>query len=94
MLPSGRYGRSRTLCYIIFSPNPWGAVALPLERATDNQVLTDSNPTEAVRKLLQYPLPHFASVFSEDIRKAVGPFLPCPTINRSEVKDLTKGANV
>ena len=32
-----------------------------LERATDNRVLTGSNPTEAVRKRLQFPLPHFAT---------------------------------
>ena len=40
-----------------------GAVAQRLERATDNRVVADSNPTEAVWKLWQFPLPHFASVF-------------------------------
>ena len=34
-----------------------------LGRATDNRVLTGSNPAEAVRKLLQCLLLHFASVF-------------------------------
>ena len=39
-------------------------VAQRLERATENRVLTGSNQTEAVFfKLLQFPLPHFASVF-------------------------------
>ena len=78
------------LNYIILSTNPWGTVAQRLERATDNRVLTGSNPTEAVRELLQFPLPHFASVFfPKETLKAVGPFLPCAVINRSEVKDLT-----
>ena len=63
-----------------------GAVDQRLERATDNRVFTGSNPAEAVRKLLQFPLPHLASVFSEETLKAVGPFLPCAIINRSEVK--------
>ena len=35
-----------------------------LERATDNRVVAGSNPTEAVWKLWQFPLPHFASVYS------------------------------
>ena len=34
-----------------------------LERATDNRVVAGSNPAEAVWKLWQVPLPHFASVF-------------------------------
>ena len=34
-----------------------------LERATDNRVAAGSNPAEAVWKLWQFPLPHFASVF-------------------------------
>ena len=67
-------------------------MAQRLERATDNQVVMGSNPTEAVWKLLQFPLPHFASVFWN--RHAIGPFLPCAIINRSEVKDVTKGVNV
>ena len=62
-----------------------------LERATDNRVLTGSNLAEAVRKLLQFPLPHFASVFLEGKLKAVGPVLPCEIINSSGVKYLTKG---
>ena len=33
-----------------------------LERATDNRVVAGSNPTEAVWKLWQFPLPHFAGV--------------------------------
>ena len=33
-----------------------------LERATDNRVVAGSNPAEAVWKLWQFPLPHFASV--------------------------------
>ncbi len=33
------------------------------ERATDNRVIAGSNPAEAVWKLWQFPLPHFASVF-------------------------------
>ena len=41
----------------------WGAVAQGLERATDNRVDAGSNPSEAVWKLGQFPLPHFASVF-------------------------------
>ena len=41
----------------------WGAAAQWLERATDNRVVADSNPTEADWKLWQFPLPHFASVF-------------------------------
>ena len=41
----------------------WGAVAQWLERATDNRVVAGSNPAEAVWKLWQFPLPHFASVF-------------------------------
>ena len=73
---------------------PYSPVAQRLEHATDNRVFKGSNPAEAVRKLLQFPLPHFASVFSEDTLKAVGPFLPCAIINRSEVKHLTKGVNV
>ena len=40
-----------------------GAVAQWLERATDNRVVAGSNPAEAVWKLWQFPLPHFASVF-------------------------------
>ena len=43
----------------------WGAVVQWLERATDNPVVAGSNPAQAVWKLLQYPLPHFASVFQE-----------------------------
>ncbi len=39
----------------------WGAVAQWLERATDNRVVAGSNPAEAVWKLWQFPLPHFAS---------------------------------
>ena len=65
-----------------------------LERPTDNRVLTGSNPAEAVRKLLQFPLAHFASCFPEETLKAVAPFLTCAIINRSEVKHLTKGLNV
>ena len=44
-------------------PTLWGAVAQSLERATDNRVVAGSNPAEAVWKLWQFPLPHFASVF-------------------------------
>ena len=40
----------------------WGAVAQWLERATDNRVVAGSNPAEAVWKLWQFPLPHFAPV--------------------------------
>ena len=40
-----------------------GVVAQWLERATDNRVAVGSNPAEAVWKLCQFPLPHFASVF-------------------------------
>ena len=40
-----------------------GAVAQWIERATDNRVVTRSNPTETAWKLWQFPLPHFASVF-------------------------------
>ena len=80
-------------CIIIIRIVQWGALALRLERAADFRVLTGSNPAEADRKLLQFPLPHFASV----LRKrhfAVGPFLPCAIISCSEVKHLTKGVNV
>ena len=67
-------------------------MALRLVRATDNRVLTGSNPTKAVWKLLQFPLPHFASVFRKrHYIKTVGPFLPCAIINRSEEKYFTKG---
>ena len=52
------------------------------ERATDNRVLTGSNPTEAFWKLLQFPLPQFPVSFGIYI-KAVGPFLPSAIINRS-----------
>ena len=41
----------------------WGTVSQWLERATDNRVVAGSNPAEAVWKLWQFPLPHFASVF-------------------------------
>ena len=68
-----------------------GAVAQWLERATDNRVLTGSNPADAVRKLLQF---HFPQCFSEETLNALGPFLPCAIINRSEVKHLTNGVNV
>ena len=40
-----------------------GAVVQWLERPTDNRVIAGSNPAEAVWKLWQFPLPHFASVF-------------------------------
>ena len=64
-----------------------------LERATDNRVVTVSNTTEAVFKLLQFPLP---MSFGRDTI-AVGPFLPCAIIfiiDRSEVKYLTEVVNV
>ena len=52
------YGRS--ICIILFSLLirivQRGAVAQRLERATENRVLTGSNPSEAVRKLLQLPV--------------------------------------
>ena len=69
----------------------WGAVAQRLERATDNRVVADSNPTEAVWKLWQFPLPHFVSL-SEETLKPVGPFylVSMP----GEVKDPTQGVNV
>ena len=89
VLPSGR-----SICIISFSLLgrivQWGAVAQWLERAADIRGLTGSNPTEAVRKLLQFPLP-LASVFSEESLKAFGHFLPCAIINRPEVKYLTWG---
>ena len=47
----------------IHLPTLWSAVAQSLERATDNRVVAGSNPAEAVWKLWQFPLPHFASVF-------------------------------
>ena len=37
----------------------WSAVAQWLERPTHNRVVAGSNPTEAVWKLWQFPLPHF-----------------------------------
>ena len=82
--------------YYIIRIVQWGAVAKRLECATDDRVLIGSNPAEAVRKVLQFHLPHFASVFRKRRLKAVGPFLPCAIIiiNRSEVKHLTKGVNV
>ena len=43
----------------------WGAVAQWLERATDDRVVAGSNPAEAVWKLWQFPLPHFASAFQK-----------------------------
>ena len=45
------------------TPTDWSAVAQWIERATDNRVVAGSNPAEAVWKLWQFPLPHFASVF-------------------------------
>ena len=41
-----------------------------LERVTDNRVVAGSNPAEAVWKLWQFPLPHFASAqcLSEDTK--------------------------
>ena len=51
------------LYYIIFSTIAYSPVAQQSECATDNRVLTGSNPTEAFLKLLQFPLPQFASVF-------------------------------
>ena len=53
----------------------WGtAVALWLERATDNRVVAGSNPAEAVWKLWQFPLPPLCQCLSEETLKAVGPF--------------------
>ena len=40
-----------------------GAVTQWLERAPYNRVVAGSNPAEAIWKLWQFPLPHFASVF-------------------------------
>ena len=34
-----------------------------LEHVPDDSVVAGSNPTEAACKILQFPLPHFASVF-------------------------------
>ncbi len=41
----------------------WGAVAQWIERANDNRVVAGSNPAEAVWKLWQFPLLHFASKY-------------------------------
>ena len=54
----------RSLCVILFSLLiRISAVAQRLECATDNRVFTGSSSAVAVWKLLQFPLPHFASVF-------------------------------
>ena len=68
-------------------------MAQRLGRVADNRVLTGSNPAEARSKTFAISCTHFTSVFSEETLKAVGPFLPCAIINRSEVKHLTKGVN-
>ena len=65
----------------------WGAVAQWLEHVTDNRVVAGSNPTEAVWKRWQFPLPHFASGLSEETLKAVGPFYLVSMLG--EVKDPT-----
>ena len=44
-------------------------VAQWLESATDNRVVAGSNPAEAVWKLWQFPLPHFASVFRKRLSR-------------------------
>ena len=40
-----------------FCSHTWGAVAQWLERATDNRLVTGSNPAEAVWKLWQFATP-------------------------------------
>ena len=68
-----------------------GAVAHRLERATDNRVVTGSNPTEAVWKLANSFTPH-SQCLSEETLKAVGPFylVSMP----GEVKYPTQGVNM
>ena len=46
---------------ILYDEIYMGRLAQWLERATDNRVVAGSNPAEAVWKLWQFPLPHFAS---------------------------------
>ena len=48
-----------------------------LEHATDNRVVAGSNPAEAVWKLWQFPLTHFASVFRERHEKPLVPSIWC-----------------
>ena len=48
VLPSGR-SICIILCSLLIRIVQWGAVVQRYERATDNQVVTGSNPTEAVR---------------------------------------------
>ena len=69
-------------------------VAQRSERATDKWVIMGSNPTETVWNLLQISYTPLCQCLSEETLKAVGPFLTCAIINRSEVKYLTKGVNV
>ena len=52
-------------CALWITTKMCGVVAQWLERVTDNRVVTGSNPTEAAWKLLQFPLPHLASVFQK-----------------------------
>ena len=65
-----------------------------LKRATDNRVLTGSNPTEAVWKLFAISFTPLCQCLSEETLKVVGPFLTSAIINRSEVKYLAKGVNM
>ena len=46
-----------------YSLLPSDVMAQSFEHVTDDRVVVGSNPTEAVWKLWQFPLPHFASVF-------------------------------
>ena len=62
-----------------------------LERTTDNRVVAGSNPTEAIWKLWQFPLPPLPVPLGRDT-KSLGPFylVSMPV----EVKDPTPGVKV
>ena len=45
-----------------------GVVAQRLERSTDNRMVAGSNPTEAVWKLWQFPLPPLPVSFGRDTK--------------------------
>ena len=70
----------------------WGAVARWLERAIDNLVVAGLNPAEAVWKLWQFPLPHFASVFRKRHYKPVVPSIRC--LCQGKLKYPIQGVNV
>ena len=83
-LPSGR-----SICIIVAC----GAVTQLLERATDNRVLTGSNPVEAVLKLLQFLYPTLPVFFGRDTKSRWSLLAMC-NYQSLWSKHLTKGVNV